>query len=950
MEFLSTVSLLLAIFLFFFLSGYGVTSIVFVNGLRSYRFIACPIVGYVIWIYLTHIISGNFSASVGNSSIIAAIVVILSSIFYYFRLETHNSHHDMASECKLILLLLAPISVVILWPLFYIGATTYQASVNPDFFLGLTDNHWLMEHPTNIFNHTAEKTGDTIENTYAPFNESTGFISASARYRGAFVAILLERILGVDQRTGLAITLGFFHLLMPLAQYCFCRIVLRLDKTAAIICVFFLGISSSLSLGYISYYIGQTSVMAFFPFLLTLGYLCFTEKGINIYLLTAFCAGSAFVCYTGLCVYAAAPFIPFSLYVLIFRKITFLRLISLVLGFLAFLLATHVKMLAMIYDQILAWKNVSMNLANFGFLGQYYLDFVTERFFPMFLGLTTYTMESSILDLWLGREVHQITMLTLSAVLLIALIYAIYKWIKATQDHLSRAMGASCFLVYGFFILYYIFVSPYGYGSFKNSMWLQFMLMVPFAHLFQESIRRIRHGNKTHRINRTIIYLFIFTPFLLGNLIGSIEYGYKGLGQDTKNGYMVIVHNFSGNYRYLSLADNIRNYIKKTDSIGLAFINSAQQEWVSYYLRDFKVSYLGQWALPGDDENLPDRITRQVKDPYGNTTLFSPTYFHGASDNFILLPQANTFNSDIIDNELGKPLWENDTFRFFKAQDAPDFMFPGQGFYRAEYRSSKDYFIPKPARWTAEGAEIFLINPSSSEKPYQITLTGFAGFGYSSAERTIDFFINGEKIGRSKKINGFGRITSDSFLPKEKVNIVRFEIQEKVTTTKRNIRLWAKDVPLDYRKLNLWVSNIQLQKPDTKIEPLPLEVPIMGHELFLKSTAFNGIEPNYWIRDDFSISLPKSNATRFVKINFFIPGDLELPLTIKTVIEHTQADLQFFSHGEASMQLKIPEETIQQNIVNIRLTPEKCFVPKNYDQKRRPVIQSLRLNSIQLNS
>lgn len=922
--------------------GYGLVGFLWPREQDECRHLITACVGYPGLILLTHFVSGTFLLGVQLTTIIVFILLATLSVYAWWIKDRSAGISLVLRQLGFSCLLALPMLVVVLWPLFAVGADTYQATVNPDFFMGLLDNEWLRNHPTNVIR------SDRDTSAYAIFDSITGSIAESARYRGAYFAILLEGLFNMPQRTGLALTIGLFHFCMPISLYAMVRVALGQSKRVAILSAVLLGISSSISLGYLSYYIGQASGLGFLPLLITTWFLCLTKPGARIFLLALILTSALWVMYLGLVPYAGAPVLGLFLYLLLTRNLSLRAGIVLALGSAGFILLIHIRMLGMLTGALRAWTSL---VGNTTLLGQYYIDFVSERFFPMFFGLTIYSPDTSRLRQSLGISFYLLILYALSLCVSVALLLSFLRWVWTTKDRRHLAIGLSCAAAYAAVVLNFIFVHPFGYGSFKNATWLQFILMF-FASIGIWSLWDVL-SRRTARWQKAVAWsllIFAAVPFVGGNLFSSWEYGMIGLGHDTENGNIVVVHNLSGNRDYFELSSVSGEHVKPHESIGISLVNTAQQCWAMYYLRQSRLSYLGQWQLPGEDEKPPDVHTGRVIDAYGNVTIDSPTFFHGATDDYYLVNQPSTVNGSIVKNRYPKPVWENSTFKLVRASETPDFMFVGRGFYRTEYRTADTYYMPQAMKWTAEGGELYLLRAGQPGRPYRLAFTAHTGPGLSSPLRTIEFFHNRQKFGRDKVINGFGRIVSDPFYPKGGVDRLAIRIKEKVEAPTRPFALWNTDLPI-YRKVNLSFSDIELLPPGEPPCQLGLGQPISGADLFTKSYSFNGIEANQWAREAMNLSFVRPSEASSLTLSVTAPGvaQLRFPMQLKLTVDGVQAVHLLKQPGTVVLRTRLGDFDGCGSVTEVSLEVNQTFTPRDPNTRDRVAEVISRLGWSRLN-
>jgi len=932
-QFIETFLLFFLTILTAFVCGYGLVTLLWPKGQEEFRFAIPPCVGYPSLVLATHFVSGTFQIPVLLASAISFGALALLSLYAFW--HGRDKALPLIRETGKVWLLSMPMIIVVLWPLFVVGGRTYLATVNPDFFMSLMDNEWLKSNPTNVFGISRDTNG------FDPFNTLSGGIAPSARFGGAFFALLLEALFGLPQRTGLSLAIALFHFCMPLSLYVMVRIALGQSQTIALLSAVLLGVSSSITLGYLSYYVGQASGLGFLPLLIAVWFLCLTRPTFRIFLLAAILTTALWIMYTALVPYAGAPVLGLAIYLLVSKQLKVRTFLLIAAGSIGFLLFIHIRMLGMLVGALKAWTALVANALQ----GQYFVDFVTERFVPMFYGLTIYTLETSRMNAWLGTVPYLTVLFFLSACITAGLGFSFWHWMRSTRDRRHLVVGVSAVIAYSCVAINYVFVHLYGYGAFKNTIWLQFVLTFFTAFGLVWICQIISQPASLWK--RTLVYFFMLfaaLPMVAGNLFSSWEYGLIGLGKDTENGNMVVVHNMTGNNDYFELASAVQKIVKPHETVGLSFVNIAQQWWAMYYLKNFRISFLGQWQMPGDDENLPDLVTRRVVDAYGNAGFDSQLFFHKATDDYYLVNQSGVVNGEIVRNHYPQPLWQNSTFKLVKASDTPDFVFVGRGFYRSEYRKASNYYMPPAFKWTAEGGELYLLRASQAGRPYRLAFTGLTGPGLNSAERTIEFYHNKRKIGEPKKINGFGRIVSDPFYPQGDVDFLTFKIKEKVNPPGRKYALWHTDIPLEYRRLNVMVSDIQLIEPGKAVSNFKLNEPIRGEDLFTESYLFNGIEPNWWIRDEMSLSLVRPSDASEVTLSIEIPSQyVRYPYSVNLKVDRSERTYHFDHPGTFALTLPLSEKSTDSSMTHIQLKPGQTFTPdgETGNQRRLQMIRRL---------
>jgi hypothetical protein len=125
--------------------GYGALTLLLPDELEEYRFVILVPFGYTFFGWITYLVSGNFGLNVNTSAIVAfsSLAVLSGLAAWRRRIDTARS---AAKRLLRALALGLPIILVILWPLFWVGADTFIGANNPDWFASFVDIHFLMEN------------------------------------------------------------------------------------------------------------------------------------------------------------------------------------------------------------------------------------------------------------------------------------------------------------------------------------------------------------------------------------------------------------------------------------------------------------------------------------------------------------------------------------------------------------------------------------------------------------------------------------------------------------------------------------------------------------------------------------------------------------------------------------------------------------------------------------
>lgn len=956
--FFETIYHLILGFTYLALMGYPVLKLLLPKDLflEYGRLLVFP-VGYLILGLGAFSLSASSGLSANQSvSVVSALLAVISVGLLVREggsLKSLTLHVKQSAFDSVILVF--PMFLFMFWPLFINGSETYLGAVNPDYFAGFIDNYFLQQ---------GYSVGDFMKgtDTYSPINYLAGSLSSSARFASGLVGISLETFLGLTTREAMTVSIALFLSCLPATMYFFSRIVFGLDRRAAKYSAWLACVSGPIALSYLYFYLGQNSGLAALPLVLTVGFLTLIRPDPKLLVLFGLLVNALFVTYLGMLAYAIAPLGALWWYLLLTRQTKALTLIALVIGLISVTLVVNFGMLPEIYSMAFGWGNVIGQTLQ----GQYFLDFLTEMFFPLYLGSVTYPVQNSFYELIFGRfSFYAILVSTIAFALyllacisrwgsnnvdwrslllgvalafgayvsvwlacgipnthyaLIALpfasvvggfiLIAIFLWIRSSTKDVARLVTIlSAIIIYTIVWWIYTFERQYGYAVFKMASWLQFLL-IPFV-AYGMTLRF--SGGATFLTNTKNKAMVLGAAlFIVSNVATTIEYGVKGMGRDTRNGYIINSFDVAGNRDYFDLEPAIRKHVLPDETVGLMFVDSIQNHWVAYYLRDYRTSMLSHQVLPGDDENLPNILTNLVTDYYGNVSEATNVFFHGATDDFILTWNEGHINDDIVvPNFKTKPIWENSTFRLFRSRDNPDQVFTGRGYYRTEYYDRPmGWWWPKTMRWTAEGGEVYLMRPSKIGEPYRLTFDAIVGFQLDSDSRHIELWANGVKFDEFK-VDSATRYVSKPFIPNEQVVKLVIKVKEKVRPMRRPLPIWNQDIPTDYRQLNIGLSNISVL-PEGELSSLhDCGGALIGDEMLRCSLSFNGIQVDRWMGDKATIEFDASISPRGSElvIKGFAPGNLNFtyPLDVDVSVNGITSVHQIDSAGEFALVLGLPK-------------------------------------------
>ena len=936
-----TAALLVAGLAYLTLIGYPVVRLALPDDLREeYAHIVAPAVGYMVLCLFAFALSGGARIGAPAATLIVSALLAFATVVLVARDRRAGRARLAGARVRVVevAVLVAPIAIVLLWPFFLNGADTYLGAVNPDYFAGLVDDYFLLKG-----NSVAQFSKG--KDTFFALDYLAGSISSSGRFASGLLAIAFSKMTGLDLRTTLTLSIALFMCCLPLAMYFFARVVFGLDRPGGRMASWLIGISSPIAMSYLYFYLGQNSGLAALPLTLAAGYLLLTRPDLRLLVFFALLVNSLLVVYLGMLPYAVAPLGVLGLYLVLQRRLRPGRLFMIVAGFIALSLAMNFAMLQSLYAMVRGWGNVIGQTLQ----GQYFLDFLTEAFFPIFLGVVIYPPNTSWYQRLFGSDFAAIA--TLSGVLALFVgawvLWLIGRWMRRTPDRARVVTVAAAIVIYGAVWWVYSFQRQYGYAVFKMASWLQFML-IPFV-AYAWVVLRDRSSARLAGWKRAMLGAG-FAVYVVTNLVGTTEYGIKGRGQVATRSYIVNSFQMSGNRDYFELDEQMRKHVPPDESIGLAFVDSIQNFWVAYYLRTHKISLMSHENIPGDDENLPDVATNKLVDYYGNVREANNVFNHGAQDQYYLTWSETHLNRDIVEPRFtAPPVWQDATFRLFKAADNPDMAFTGRGFYRMEYEPNKlAYWWPARSRWTAEGGEVYLLRPASPATPRRIAFDAIVGYEHRDDARTIELFANKVKFDEIR-VTSAGRYLSKPFVAAPDVTKIVLRIREHVTPGKRPMPLWNRDIPLDYRQLNALLSNIHvLRDGEHAPQPQGCGRALQGTDLSRCLRVYDGIQIDGWIGKKASLVMPADGAASKAVVKGFVPGSLgfTFPYLIRFNVNGAEVAREIPKPGEFAIELPLANAGDE---VAIQVVPaQSADRPEELLLRHKLVTQAFRLDAVEL--
>lgn len=936
MQILTTIFQLAVVWVAAYAMGYAAVKVLMPRDIeQEFGPLVTPTVGYLLVCFVTFSFSGATGLSTATSTWIVMAAFAGAAVLVQLRPEWRIRPMEVLAGWKRALVLALPMAAVTLQPLFRFGPETYLGAVNPDYFAGILDNWFLLsnDYATTAFAATGKDSWYPVPNT-------AGHLTVSARFAADLFGVAIQQILQVETRTSLTLAIGFFLLNLPLTLYFFCRVAVNMPETPARWSAWLIGVSGPIGLSFLYFYIGQNSGLPALPLLLVAVYLLLMRPSWKTLLFCALLSNALFINYFAMLPYALAPGGALAIYLIVKRRLSLAKAVGLGVAFLAMSVLFKLGTLQFTYASMRAWGAVIGQTLQ----GQFFLDFLTESFFPFFLGVHNYPSNA-----WLVRSSSELVERALAVPIAFGLfalwVMAVRRWWKENRDDASRVFVLSAMVIYAMVWWRYTFLQQYGYAVFKMASWLQFMLVPFFAYALWRAREELRSGAPGRRPR---LVMAGCVAYIALNVITSAIYAYNGGGTNTDHGYIVNHFGTAGNRDYFEVAPEVAKRVPPDKSVGMIFTDSMRHYWNAYYLRDQRLSILAHETMPGDDENLPDVETHKIVDYYGNVRNDFNDFFHtGAADDFYLTWGTKDLNHDIADPKfIGEPLWENGSFRLYPASAAKDIVFTSRGFYRVEFFKPMEHWFPSVLRWSADGGEFYLIRPSAPGGKYRLAFDALVGFEYPSETRTLEIWRDEKKI-QELTITSTARVVTEPFDVNPGTTKLVVTVKERNKPLPRRLGLWNRDIPADYRRLNVGFSNVRALPPDAPLPPGPkLGETVAFLQWHPHAYRFDGLESDGWMDKRAQVTMAVPAGAKHVAVRGFAPGNLRFtfPLDVTLTVNGREVKTPIAQAGVFEVGAPLEEGAKSAEVV-IRTTQSQAIGERALRSKF--IYRGLRLDSLE---
>jgi hypothetical protein len=885
--------------------GYGVVSLMLHDQFDDVRWAAAPIVGYTLYSLLVIAISGNLKVPLFDVVVPVGLALSFLSLSVLVRQTFIKGEFRSVFRGGQILLLVLPTLLVVLGPVLVQGFSLYLGSANLDFFQSLIFQEVLRAEKLSFYQPTQ----------YSIFPDETYLAWRSfpdqlqARFGAVAFSAFLEILSNTDAKTALTTALGVFVLCIPFAIYFFSRVVLGFSPTHASLSAVLATLSAPISLGVVLILVGQGAGLPLLPVLIGILFILINRPSLRLMALAVFGTLGMFVLYAMMLPFAVTPMAAFALFCLWRGKLRLTVAVGMcavaILGFIVFWLG----MADVLAEFMVGLRDLGSRLVG----SLYFSEYLTEQFFWYFAGTVSYHLSSSslvvLLQDVLPRGAIHVILASMTIAVLSAIALAISAWFRTSESSSeSKSAVLALAAVFGAVWAYFTFFKPYGYSLFKLVTWLQFFV-IPFVAFGLTGWSGPSNVLRWVSWRRKIVLIGCGLWVLL-NSLAVYDYIHYSFGQDRTRGKIVFAFGLTNNSDVVSLTKDLEEVFSPEDSVGLIFTNTFQNHWASYRLSGL-VSHriLANEFFPEDASYLPDPVTRKTRDSSGQIKIVPSPAASKVLPSYLLLPGHQNLNPEIVKQRLPVPVWSNATYQLLKVSDLRDFVFVGQGLYAVEHLpGGRTWWEPSgPVRWSREGWETCVLNPSQAGQPYRLKFDLLVGYGGETKQRSIEYWHGAKMIGEVV-IENLGRVISPAFFPQGPIDCLTIRIKDQVSLLARSEGLWHRELPNDTRYLNALVSGIELRPPGKAVvEPAPIEM--SGRAIIDNAEAINGVTADGWIQRRAELTYVAPVDAPELMMRLLVPGnpDLPFPLHFRFSVGNAVEDFVVERPGVREFRFRRPE-------------------------------------------
>jgi len=175
-------------------------------------------------------------------------------------------------------------------------------------------------------------------------------------------------------------------------------------------------------------------------------------------------------------------------------------------------------------------------------------------------------------------------------------------------------------------------------------------------------------------------------------------------------------------------------------------------------------------------------------------------------------------------------------------------------------------------------------------------------------------------------------------------------VRERVPPSTRALPLWNKDIPLDYRQLNVLLANVHmLRDGDVSIaESTGCGRTFRGADLLRCARTFNGLQIDRWIGRHAALTLPADATVAKAIVKGHLPPGLEFTFPYRVVfrVNGTEVPRDIAAAGDFSLEVPVDAKAGE---VALEIEPSQARDREDERPLRHKVVtHALRLESVEL--
>jgi hypothetical protein len=384
------------------------------------------------------------------------------------------------------------------------------------------------------------------------------------------------------------------------------------------------------------------------------------------------------------------------------------------------------------------------------------------------------------------------------------------------------------------------------------------------------------------------------------NVVATIEFGVKSLGNDTRRGSIVNSYGIGGNTDYMRLEDDMARAIPRGSVVGIAMPDFIANLWTAYYVQrgGLHASLVSHDDFPDEDAVLPDIASGKVVNSAGQVLVYKPRY-HAQRPPYLLIEGPANLNREIAEQKAeAPPLWSSPSLALVDTERTRDALVTARGFYRLEYfdRDRFAWWWPDRMRWSAQGGEFLLLNASRPREPHRLSFVAVAGV-QREMPRHLEVWHNGKLIDEMV-VHGAARVVSKPFYPTGGFDKLVVKARERVESQPRNFGLWNRHIAIDQRQLNLLFAQAKVVR-EGEAPGTPARGTLTAKGIIDASREFDGVSLDGWAAPRTRIRIPIAPGATKARLRFQVPdwARYAFPLKVVAIVNGVRSEHELKAAG-----------------------------------------------------